>query len=231
MKNLLKLLLPALCLLPTLGAQTSVPPDESSAARLERFLAAMGGRDAWREVRSVTVRATHYETELRQPYANAIWNDFTRPRVRFEAKSAELDRVRAIDGDTGWRTREGALAPLMPEQVRDDLRWWEANIYRTLHRLAANDPALTVRAIGANRLEVWRTGGVRLNWFELNFAGEPVRFGTWDNENGTVFGPLATSGALRYPRWGTNAAGTWRYEISSFTPLEKLPADVSFSVP
>ena len=227
MKNLLQLSILLLAALPGAPAEVST---ETGEARLERFLAAMGGREAWGRIRSVTVRATHYETDLRLPYANAIWNDFDRPRVRFEARSADIDRVRTLDGDSGWRTREGAFARLTPEQVTEDKRWWEANVYRTLHRLALRDPDLSVRAVGANRLEVWRSDGVRLNWFELNPAGEPVRFGTWDSDVGTVFGPLASAGAVKHPRWGANAAGTWRYEVSEFIPSDQPPA-ASFATP
>lgn len=134
-----------------------------------------------------------------------------------------------MDGDQGWRWRDGKTTPFTPEQLRDEQRWWESNIYRTLHRLATRDPGLSVRAVGSNRLEVWRADGVRLNWFELNPVGEPVRFGTWDSEEGSVFGPLFAQGKVKLAKWGTNTTGTWRYEVHEFTPLEKLPADVSFS--
>lgn len=181
--------------------------------RLERFLTAMGGRDAWSAVKSYEIRATHYEAP-RAPYANTIWNDFDRPAVRIEARGPEFTVRRAIDGDRGWRQRDGGdPTPLTPEQIADERRWWESNLYRTLHRLARRDPELSVRAVGDSRLEVWRSDGVRLNWFELNAAGEPIRFGTWDNETGSIFGPLIQQGPIKCAKWGTNAAGTWRYEV------------------
>ena len=203
---------------------------EPSKLRLEQFLNAMGGRDAWKKIKSVTVRATHYEPTLKEPYANAIFNDFTQPRVRFEARSPEINRERAINLDQGWRVRDGEQLHMTPKQFEEDRAWWEANIYRTLVRLANDDPELTPTAIGERRLEIHRSDGRRLNWFELNATGEPVRFGTGENEEGTVFGPLAPAGALKYPRWGTNASGTFRYEVTEFLPSEELPA-VSFDKP
>jgi hypothetical protein len=203
---------------------------EPSKARLEFFLNAMGGRDAWKGVKSVTVRATHYEPTLKEPYANAIFNDFTQPRVRFEAKSAEMDRQRAINGDTGWRIREGEHFHMTPKQFEEDRSWWEANIYRTIVRLSNDDPDLTPTAIGDRRLEIHRGDGKRLCWFELNAVGEPVRFGTYDNEDGTVFGPLANAGAVKYPRWGVNSTGTFRYEVIEFLPSPDQPA-ASFDKP
>lgn len=199
--------------------------------RAEQFLRAMGGRAAWKDVAAVIVRATHYETSQPGPYANAIWNDFDRPRVRIEAQSATLRAQRAIDGDNGWRWREGKTHPLTPKQVHDEQRWWEANIYRTLHRLARNDPALEARAVGEARLEFFRPDGARLNWLDLNPSGEPVRFGSWDSENGSIFGPLGSADEIKFPRWGCNPTGTWRYEIVEFTPLDRFATNVSFAPP
>jgi hypothetical protein len=203
---------------------------EPSKARLELFLAGMGGREAWKNIKSVTVRATHYEPTLKEPYANVIFNDFLQPRVRFEARSSEISRDRAINIDTGWRVREGEHLHMTPKQFEDDFAWWEANIYRTLVRLANDDPDLTPTAIGERRLEIHRGDGRRLNWFELNANGEPIRFGTYDSEDGTVFGPLASAGAVKYPRWGANSTGTFRYEVTEFLPSD-APPTVSFDKP
>lgn len=227
-------ILPVLALLAgALAAQTVPPPSAAAAetrARVERFLSAMGGRAAWKEIKSVTVRAIHYDPALRHPYANAIFNDFTQPRVRFEASGPELNSQRAIDHDRGWRVRDGKSAMLTPQQLADDRAWWEANIYRTLTRLANDDPDLRAVAVGERRLEIYRADGKRLNWFELGLGGEPIRFGTWDNEDGTVFGPLASAGAVRYPRWGANRTGTFRYEVTAFLPSGDQPV-VSFDPP
>lgn len=219
----------ALLVAASLTAQNAAPADDS-AARLERLLTAMGGRDAWARIVSYEIRATHHEAN-RAPYANTIWNDFAWPAVRIEARGPGLDVVRAIDGDRGWRQRDGGeVVAFTPEQVREEKRWWEANIYRTLHRLARRDPELSVRAVGASRLEVWRADGVRLNWVELNTAGEPLRFGTWDNDQGTVFGPLVQQGPVTCAKWGTNASGTWRYEVIELLVSER-PSAANFRQP
>lgn len=202
---------------------------ESGEARTERLLTAIGGRSAWSAVRSYMIRATHYEGN-RAPFANTIWNDLAVPRVRIEAKGPDVDVRRAIDGEQAWRTRDGQITPLTPEQIRDEQRWWEANIYRTLQRLAARDAELSVRAVGENRLEVFRADGARLNWFELNARGEPLRFGTWESETGSVFGPLIQQGPVKCAKWGTNATGTWRYEVVELIVSEQ-PSDAPFDAP
>ena len=127
--------------------------------------------------------------------------------------------------------RDGVRSELSPEDHEDERSWWEANVYRTLHRLAVRDLDLESRAVGEHRLEIFRRDGKRLNWFVLNQRGEPMLFGTWDSEAGTAFGPLASSGAIKYPKWGARPDGSWRYEIVRLTTAEKVPADVSFAEP
>lgn len=223
----MKRLLIGLLLAAPLVAQTP----ETAAARVERFLAAMGGRAAWAQVKFAHVEAVHDDLAIAEPFTNRIWNDFTAPRVRFEAKNAQLDRRRAIADGAGWRWRDGQLSALTPEQFESDRRWWEANIYRTLHRLAVNDPELTARAVGEHRLEIYRADGKRLNWFVLNPRGEPMLFGTWESETGGAFGPLGSNGTVKYPRWGAMPDGSWRYEIVRLVTAASVPTDISFAKP
>lgn len=209
--------------------QSPPPAADSARTRVDALLAAMGGRAAWARTTFVHVKARHRDPALGL-YENEIWNDFASPRVRIEAR-IDGDRVmRGIENGAGWRVRHGETFALTEAQVESDRAWWEANVYRTLHRLAADDATLTARAVGDNRLEIFRPDGRRLNWFVLNVAGEPILFGTWDDERGTVFGPLVESeGGVRHWRWGTSADGTFQFEISGIEARAAVPAGVSFS--
>lgn len=115
--------------------------------------------------------------------------------------------------------------------VADERAWWSANVYRTLHRLALPDPALSVRLLEPDRLAVIEQGRGLLAWFRLNAGGEPLQFGTQADAPGTTFGPLAAhAGGARYPRWGTDATGSWRYEVhdAEFSTRELvMPAPAS----
>jgi hypothetical protein len=109
--------------------------------------------------------------------------------------------------------REGEFRVFDTARVKEEQQFWRSNVYRTLMRLANADAALTLKLNTDGRLEVWEDGA-RLNWFRLNVAGEPVQFGTGANETGTVFGPWVDGPAgIRHPKWGSNADGTWQYEI------------------
>ena len=191
----------------------------------------MGGREAWAKVNYVHVEAVHDDLSIGDSFTNKIWNDFTSFRVRFEAKNAATDRRRGITGDTGWRWREGETSALTPAQIADERKWWEANPYRTLHRLAVNDPELTARQAAPRRLEIFLSDDRRLNWFVLNQRGEPMLFGTWDSEAGSIFGPLSSNGSIKYPRWGGRPDADFRYEIVRLVTADSVPAGVDFDEP
>ncbi len=212
----------AVAMMVTTTAWTAQPA--SAEARVDALLEAMGGRALWARTSAVHVDATHWDATIGAPFRNQIWNDFTAPKVRIEAHIGGQTRERELDGAAGSRRVGGETNPLTPEQVASEYAWWESNVYRTLHRLARRDPDLTVRASGANRIDIYRADGRRLNWLVLNSLGEPILFGTWDNETGTTFGPLTTSpGGLRHWRWGASADGTFRFEIKEIRALIPEP--------
>lgn len=210
------------------AARAAAAPEARAAA--DALVAAMGGAARWRSLASIMVAATHHELPRAVPHANRIWNDFNQPRVRFEARSALIDRVSVLNGNAGWQQRDGVLTLFEPKQVADETAWWDSNIYRTLHRLARGDPALSPRLADDGRLEIVRADGSRLNWFALNKAAEPIRFGTANLEGGTVMGPLGEADGIRFARWGTNSLGSWRYEITQVIANPPLP-DALFAAP
>jgi hypothetical protein len=228
MKTNRTLLLFCILALAPLHAQEAT---ETAEARVERLLSAMGGRDAWAKVKFVQVEAVHDSLSLAELIDNKIINDLTAPRVRFEGKNSQIDSRRAIVDGAGWRSRGGEVAAMTPEEVENDRRWWEANIYRTLHRLATSDPSLTARAIGRHRLEIFQSDGTRLNWFLINPRGQPMIFGTWDAETGIAFGPLTSNGTINYARWGATPDGSFRYEVVRFITAAEVPNNISFTEP
>lgn len=199
----------------TLTAAQSAPA--TAEQRLEGLLEAMGGRAAWASLTGVRVTATHYTTRQRLPHKNVIWNDFNAPRLRIEASSAELDRALGLEKVAGWRRDRNEVRSLTEQEAMEEHRWWESNPYRTLHRLARRDSELSVRLLEPDRLGVFRKDGVRLNWFRLNQANEPIAFGTWDAEDGSVFGPLVEAKfGIKHPRWVARPDGRWRAELGEF---------------
>lgn len=199
----------------TAVSAAAAPVTDAAAGRVlaDRLVTAMGGAEAWRRAKGLTIAATHFESDLEAPYDNVLAIDLETPRMRFEGKSAwGMARVRAVVGDSGWRVSEvRPIGPLTPEQVKGDLDWWEAHPYRNVRRLAVGDPGITPRVGVGGRLELVRPDGSQLMWYRLNPAGEPYAFGVGTGEAGVVLGPLAeVPGGVRLPLWSTRMDGTFR---------------------
>lgn len=222
----MRVILAALCA--AFVAVFAIASAETDAARAaaDRLVASMGGAEAWARAKGFVIRARHWETEMTAPYDNLIQMAVDEPRMRFEGDNATMKRRRAVVGNAGWRVSEvREVGPMTAEQVVDDVRWWEAHAYRTIARLARKDPALSVTLAADGRLEVHRADGVRLVWYRLNAAGEPIAFGAWDNERGTVFGPLVTrGGGVKLPAWVTSADGGFRAVLVEAAALADVPA-------
>ena len=128
-----------------------------------------------------------------------------------------LHLIRVIDGnDNSWRLRRSGNIEDVPEALfTEDMAWYQAHLYRTIHRLADRDPVLSVSLGEDGRLQVL-TGGKRLLWLKLDADGEPYAFGTYEDENGSLSGPWdVIKDGIHHPRWVSNADGTWRAAIKS----------------
>jgi len=188
---------------------------------LESLLAAVGGRLAWAALTGT--RNDSQQNRLDEPTVvrAVVGIDFQRPRVRIDTRAPGLRLARAIDADRHWRlARDGTVGPIPEATLQQDRRWYAGHVYRTLHRLAARDPALTVgggestSGAGtrgpARRLEVFEASQ-RLAWFDLDRRGEPFAFGAHDDAQGTLCGPWAFEvQGIRHPVWVAQRDGSWR---------------------
>lgn len=192
------------------------PPETAGGAeqQVERLLEATGGRSAWAAVRSSRNEAMQYRPADPVVVRAIIHLDFEKPRFHIETLADSLRLVRVIDHEKHWRIdRQGAVVPVTNETLAADRRWYAAHVYRTIHRLAQRDPALTPRQAKDGRLEIVENAA-RLAWFKLDARGEPYAFGAHDDDAGTLCGPWTVSaGGIRHPAWTTSADGTFRAQI------------------
>ena len=197
----------------------SLQADDAAAAgeeMAERMLDAIGGRQAWAELRN-TINGSQQNraTEPTVVYA-VITMDFKRPRFRIETTAQDLLLIRVINEESHWRLRRsGAIEDVPPDLLEEDRKWYAAHLYRTIHRVAARDPAISVRVNERNRLEI-HENGQRLRWFALDAKGEPYAFGSGDDEVGSLSGPWDfVQDGIHHPRWVSSADGTWRAAVKS----------------
>jgi len=186
--------------------------DTSGAEKAaDQMLDALGGRAAWAELKN-TINGSQ-QNRVGEPtvvYA-VITMDFEKPRFRIETTARDIHVVRVIDVDNNWRLRRtGSIEDVPDELVAEELLWYNAHLYRTIHRIAARDPAIDLGLDDQERLQVF-VEGRRVMWFRLDAKGEPYAFGTYDDEAGTILGPWEVEkDGIRHPAWVSSTDGTWR---------------------
>ncbi len=191
---------------------------EAAEQMAEKMLNAIGGREAWAGIRN-TINGSQ-QNRAGEPtvvYA-VITMDFEQPRFRIETTAQDLHLIRVINGDRSWRLRGSGAIEDVPESLfNDDMKWYAAHLYRTIHRVAARDPAITVRVNDQERLEI-HANDQRLLWFALDAKGEPYAFGSWDDDVGSLSGPWDfVKDGIHHPSWVSSADGTWRAAVRSLT--------------
>jgi hypothetical protein len=204
----------------TLGsAGVSHASDSNTAEELaEKMLDAIGGREVWANLRntingSQQNRAGH-PTEV---YA-VITMDFEQPRFRIETTAPGLHLARVTNGEGSWRQmRDGTIIDMVEDYFENEMRWYASHLYRTIHRVAARDPALSLSVNEKGQLEVY-ADEERIKWFQLDADGVPYRFGSFDDDVGAICGPWDfVQDGIHHPTWTSNAEGTWRASIQALS--------------
>lgn len=221
---LLAAALPAVAQPAPAAAPAMSPAEAASRAAVDRLLAAMGGREPWAKAGGYRVEAVHRVAGEPTPRESLIVVDFAQPRTRTESRAPGSLRITLLDGDRLQRRRDGDTSAPPPGVLLGEREWWRANLYRTLHRLAANDPAL--RAALTDRRLVVLDDGAPLLWITLRADGSPSAFGTDFGAPGTTFGPLRAFGDVRAPSTSTRDEGRWRAEITAFALTPAPPAEL-----
>lgn len=186
----------------------------SPEAMAGEMLSVLGGREAWAGVTNTVNESMQYRLGNPTVVTAVITMDFTRPRFRIETTAPGLHLIRTVDGEKGWRlTREGVVEDLPTDLLDADLAWYAGHVYRTLHRVAARDPALRLIAAGPRRLEIYE-GAARVAWFALDAHGEPYAFGAHDDDVGSITGPWDyVRDGIHHPSWVTRPDGQWRARV------------------
>ncbi|MDH3550100.1 MAG: hypothetical protein OEQ16_12210 [Gammaproteobacteria bacterium] len=189
-------------------------PDAGALA--EKMLERLGGRLAWAELRNTINGSQQNRSGDPTVVYAVITMDFERPRFRIETTAQDLHLIRVIDGEKSWRLRRsGNIEDVPGDLFAEDMRWYAAHVYRTIHRIANRDPSLSLKVSNDGRLEVYGSGQ-RVLWFKLDAEGEPFAFGAWDDDVGSLSGPWDfIKDGIHHPRWISSSDGTWRAAVKA----------------
>ncbi len=211
--------LPALLLLASgffAASSVAATPAADAGALADRMLAAIGGRAAWAALRNTVNDSLQFRLEEPTVVRAVIRMDFTRPRFRVDTTAPGLTLARVVDGERHWRlNRAGVVEEVPAEILAEDRRWYAGHVYRTIHRVAARDPALRLAVNDAGRLEV-HEGAARIAWFALDVRGEPYAFGAHDDDVGSISGPWSfVRDGIHHPTWVARPDGSWRAAVQA----------------
>lgn len=215
---------------------------ETGDAMAERMLERLGGKAVWASLKNTINGSVQHRVTAPNEVYSVITMDFERPRFRIDTIAEDINLVRVINGEASWRISWSGLVEDLPaSSFSADMLWYQAHIYRTLHRIAKGDPALTYK-VGTNKyatdndtndtnlLEVY-VNDQRLIWFRLTSEAEPYAFGFWDDDLGSLCGPWSVAHqGVRHPAWVSSHDGSWRAAIRALdfnVPLH----DSAFSRP
>lgn len=200
----------------TLLAPTAFGQAPDAEGLADKMLDRLGGREAWASLKN-TINGSQ-QNRAGEPtvvYA-VITMDFEKPRFRIETTAQGLHLIRVIDGENSWRLRRSGIIEDVPQSLfAEEMAWYGAHLYRTIHRIAARDPDLSLGIGIDGRLEV-SSGGTRLLWFKLDARGEPYAFGARDDDIGSLSGPWdIIKDGIHHPRWVSSPDGTWRAAVKA----------------
>lgn len=197
-------------------ASPAATPAADAEVLADRMLAALGGRAAWAGLRNTVNDSLQFRLEEPTVVRAVIRMDFTQPRFRVDTTAPGLTLARVVDGERHWRlNRAGVVEDVPAEILAEDRRWYAGHVYRTIHRVAARDPALRLAVNSAGRLEV-HAGGSRIAWFALDVRGEPYAFGAHDDDVGSISGPWSfVRDGIHHPTWVARPDGSWRAAVQA----------------
>jgi len=220
--------------LPPQSVADPISGDEEARKLSERMLETLGGRELWSASRTIRVELRGFSAREHRPWKETFWIDLEQPGGWFALRGGDVDRTIAWTAEKGWELSEGSLE-IMEEDRHDlELEYWRRQPAVIFHRLARGGGGTRVAiADEGRRLEVFDTAsGDLLAGFAVNLEAEPTKWiaKLGDREFDQILGPLSDFGEVRFPRWGADLMGRWRYE-HLFVALLPSPIPVSLEPP
>lgn len=211
-----------LCTLLLMGG-VPVQAAETAEEIADKLLNAMGGAEAWRNVRTVHNTAVNHHPQARLPYIQEYWYFTEEPKHIVRINNHDMQRKRAYTTHGGWSLVEGELTPFSDERLQNEIQSWSRSLYRKFYLLANDAKRLEVSLGEGGRLE-FRDNGAFIGWMIVDENGAPTRHGgTPAADIYTEFEELAQFGDVSWPKGGSDEIG-WRFEMLSLKALNEEPA-------
>lgn len=236
MRSIITMLLVVIAASTTIHSSAATP-DTEAAARVDRYLEALGGRGPWAAARGEYVLAVTTDPKRPLPYTFELCWDLGQPRTAERARLQSRTQRRGYAQGSGWSygvdagSDAGTLRTWTAEEGANNEKLWRAAFEVVTHRLAAKDPALQVR-MGrddwAGWIEVQEQGAVVARLL-TDADGAPQRYLRLVDNTSLVFGPLVDRGPIRFPKHGDFDPGA-HFEVITIEFSPRAPQAV-FALP
>lgn len=218
-----------LLLLIGLASAKAYATDAKAKAEIEKMLAAVGGRDIWRDASGFEMTEILYDAGTPLPVIRRYAVDFRSPRIKETSVGSGLRRTNALNDVEGWTDENGVLMSWPAERHARWRSFWPGIPTRIFHLVASNDPSVTAK---------WRDGvldfyigGDRVVWIGLDENGVPVAYGRADRHTETHFlGKPMRYGDVTLWSEATEPGGEWRVVMVDYV-LMREPMAESFAPP
>ena len=236
-KKIMTLLL-GLCTVLTTYSQGYKYENKQAKDAAEKVLEMAGGRDAWKELKSIRLLAVNHFPGVELGTLFEVWVAFDKPGFMTRIMNHNFNRLRGFYGSGGWSIKEnGEVSEFNEEKLMENKIIWEGAFGRNIWRIASGDPTLFLKWGDDRKLLFTNVDGEQTAWFELNEEGRPYKFGFATIPDALELSEFATYGKWRIPQKGTTPEGVkfeTLYIRGSYESLEvprKAPNDLSIYNP
>lgn len=197
--------------------------NETSVEKAERMYEAIGGMEAWCNLRSLYIKAEHHEPQMDIPYTSQIWRDVDIFDLEIEQENDSF-HVKAIMNE-----HEGIITYLDDRDTsrilsNDQLAEWQFdhfhNVYVLLHKMGCNPEDYSVK-IGENeRLNFYKADEF-VTAFELDDQSRPYIFYAPNSEgeiNGSTFTQWGIDDGLVHSAGGHPLDSSFIYTTQIWIP-------------
>ena len=213
------------------GIPGTATADGGSAAILDRYFDAIGGREIWARGHGEYVLAKVIDPRFPLPATFEFCWSWDEPKRAERMRVQGLSRRTALTADDGWmftrpsNAAAGVLEATSAERRARSIAEWTGNFEVLTHRLAKRDAAVKTR-LGEGPWQQWIQVTVDddvVAYLLIGEDGSPKRFFRLSDEISIVFGPLADRGNVRFPAWGAFEGGE-PFDIIAFEILDRAPS-------
>ncbi|MGB5236971.1 MAG: hypothetical protein WBN59_05000 [Flavobacteriaceae bacterium] len=177
---------------------SSFQGEKASVARADSMFQAIGGKEAWCQLKSLYIKARHSEPQMPLPYTSEIWRAIDTFELVIEQQNDSF-HVKAVINEESGRVRyydkRDTTRLFTKQQLEDWAYGHKHNVYVLLHDLACDPGSYRVVTDEEDRLGFYRDSIFEVS-FGLDSLYRPYLF-YQPHPDGSVSGSTFT-------RWGTD---------------------------